>query len=875
MLRIVQNSTAKGAKSYYSTSDYYTEGQELVGLWRGEGAQRLGLSGIIRKEDWDALCDNQDPRTGERLTPRQKSNRRVGYDINFHVPKSVSVLYGLTGDERLLEAFREAVDETMRDMEGEVATRVRAKGKDEDRTTGNLVWGEFVHFTARPVDGVPDPHLHAHCFAFNLTWDGQEERWKAAQCAGLKRDAPYFEALFHSRLAQKLESDGFAIARSEQSWELAGVPASAIRTFSRRTAQIEAKAHELGITDPGERAELGAKTRARKNELLSMEQLRAEWRARLTLEDEDAIAQIGRVRDEPLRVDDGEAAHRAVTFALEHCFERRAVVPERRLLAVAIKHASGKASADAIGRQLQAENLLSAERRGQRYLTTRAVLDEEHHMLDFARAGRGACAPLQGAKDVELPKGLSVDQRKAVEHVLESHDRVILVRGAAGTGKTTMMRAAVAGIEAGGHRVLVFAPSADASRGVLRSEGFGEADTVARLLLDERMQERARGQVVWVDEAGLLGTRTMERLFEVARRLDARVVLSGDRRQHGSVDRGAALSLLEDEAGLVPAQLRDIRRQHGAYKEAVRALSEGRTEAGFAQLDQLGWIRVVDDSDRDRTIAHDFVETVASGKTALVVSPTHREGDAITAEIRSELKRIGQLRGKEHSILTLSNYNWTEAERADPGHYVAGDVLAFHQNAKGYANGQRVGVGNATVPVDQASRFQVFHSGSLSVAAGDVLRITRNGKTKDGRHRLNNGQLVTVKRFTRSGDLQLSNGWTLAKDFGHLAYGYVSTSHSSQGKTVDRVFIGQSSTSAPASSREQFYVSVSRARERATIYTDDKETLLESVKRSEDRLSATELDRERRAHLRRLEMSEPSQSPNQHQPMRRVAEHVR
>jgi RecA/RadA recombinase len=653
------------------------------------------------------------------------------------------------------------------------------------------------------------------------------------------------------------------------------VPASAIHAFSRRTAQIEAKAREQGITDLAEKAQLGAKTRAHKNEALSMEQLRELWRSRLTPDDKDAIAAAGRERAEPPRVTDDEAAHHAVKFALEHCFERRAVVAERRLLAVAIKHASGKASADAIGRQLQAENLLGAQRNGHRYLTTRAVLDEERHMLDFARAGRGACAPLRDAKDNEPPEGLSADQRKAVAHVLESRDRVILVRGPAGTGKTTMMRTAVAGIEAGAHKVRVFAPSADASRGVLRGEGFSEADTVARLLLDERMQERVRGQVVWVDEAGLLGTRTMERLFEVARRLDARVILSGDRRQHGSVERGAALSLLEDEAGLVPAQLRDIRRQHGAYKEAVRALSEGRTEAGFAQLDQLGWIRVVDDGDRDRAIAHDFVETIAAGKTALVVSPTHREGDAITAEIRSELKRIGRLRGKEHSILTLSNYNWTEAERADPGLYASGDVLAFHQNAKGYANGQRVEVGKGPVPVDQAARFQVFQSGSLAVAPGDILRVTRNGKTRDGKHRLNNGQLVTVKRFTRSGDLQLSNGWTIGKDFGHLAYGYVSTSHASQGKTIDQVFIGQSTVSAPASSREQFYVSVSRARERATIYTDDKEALLESVKRSEDRFSATELDRERRAHLLRLDVSDAGRARGERQLVARVAQHVR
>ena len=181
MLRIIQNSSVAGAQRYYSTADYYTEGQELAGVWRGTGARLLGLSGEVQRDDWDAMCDNKHPLTGEQLTARQRDVRRVGYDFNFHVPKSVSILYSLTQDERILDAFRESVGQTMTDMESEMQTRVRKAGKNEDRVTGNMVWGEFVHFTSRPVDGVPDPHLHAHCFVFNSTWDDKERAWKAGQ----------------------------------------------------------------------------------------------------------------------------------------------------------------------------------------------------------------------------------------------------------------------------------------------------------------------------------------------------------------------------------------------------------------------------------------------------------------------------------------------------------------------------------------------------------------------------------------------------------------------------------------------------------------------------------------------------------------------
>ena len=104
------------------------------------------------------------------------------------------------------------------------------------------------------------------------------------------------------------------------------------------------------------------------------------------------------------------------------------------------------------------------------------------------------------------------------------------------------MQEAAQHIERSGTKVFAFAPSADASRDVLRNAGFKDADTVARLLVDENLQRQAAGQLIWIDEAGLLGMRTMERVFDLAERIGARVLLSGDRRQHGSVERGAALN---------------------------------------------------------------------------------------------------------------------------------------------------------------------------------------------------------------------------------------------------------------------------------------------------------------------------------------------
>ena len=840
MLRITQNQHAGGAKSYYSTADYYSEGQELTGRWRGEAARKLGLVGDVKQPEWDALCDNRHPQTDEQLTPRRKSERTVGYDFNFHVPKSVSLLYVMTRDERLLDAFRDAVDGTMHDIESEMRTRVRKRGKNEDRVTGNMAWGEFVHLTSRPVEGVPDPHLHAHCFVFNTTFDGQERAWKAGQFRELKRDAPYFEAVFHARLAHRLADLGLPIERTKKGWELGGVPKGLVSKFSRRTAQIEEKAREMGLDNVEAKAELGAKTRERKQKNLTFPELQNTWRSWMSAEELDALAALEhRIGGSGEPVDD-TAAMRAMGHAMSHSFERSSVVPERYVITTALRQAVGKATVEQVVQQADRSGLIVGERDGRQMATTREVLAEERRVIGFAKHGRGACLPLTTKERIFERDWLNADQKKAARHVLESRDRVMIIRGGAGVGKTTLMKEAVAAIEDGGTRVFAFAPSAAASRGVLRDEGF-EADTVARLLIDEKLQQQAAGQLIWIDEAGLLGMKTLANVFALAEKIDARVLLTGDRRQHGSVERGAVLRLLEEEAGLVPAEVKEIQRQKGEYKEAVKALGDGRTGEGFNRLDKLGWVKEIPEDERYRQLAADYTAAAVAGKTALVVSPTHAEAGRIIGEIREALKASGAIATGDRTFRVLENANLTEAERGDAVNYQPGDVLQFHQNAKGFNRGDRLKVGGSgKLPVDQAARFQVFHAKELPLAPGDIVRITHNGKTADGQHRLDNGSMYQIRRFDDDGNIILGNGWMIGREFGHLTHGYVVTSHASQGKTVDRVFIGQSCESFPASSREQFYVSCSRAKEAVTVYTDDKESLRQVISRPEERVTATE-----------------------------------
>jgi len=146
-----------------------------------------------------------------------------------------------------------------------------------------------------------------------------------------------------------------------------------------------------------------------------------------------------------------------------------------------------------------------------------------------------------------------------------------------------------------------------------------------------------------------------------------------------------------------------------------------------------------------------------------------------------------------------------------------------------------------TPPVEFANRFELYHPTQLALAKGDRIRVTAGGKTKDGKHRLNNGSLFTVEGFTKRGDIIVDHGWVIDRDFGHMTYGYCITSHASQGVTVHKVFIGMASESFGATNERTGYVAITRGKEKAEIFTDDREALLRAVSRPDDPLSATEL----------------------------------
>jgi ATP-dependent exoDNAse (exonuclease V) alpha subunit len=350
-------------------------------------------------------------------------------------------------------------------------------------------------------------------------------------------------------------------------------------------------------------------------------------------------------------------------------------------------------------------------------------------------------------------------------------------------------------------------------------------------------------------------------LLSLAASKGARLILSGDEHQHGAVARGDALRLLSTIAGITPAQVNKIYRQkNAAYREAVEFLAAGDAHSAFERLDAMGAIKEINPDCPYEELAEDYLSALQRGKSALVICPTHKEGERVTDAIRKRLRKAGRIKGKETSALRYVGLNKTEAEKADWRNYSPGQVVQFNQNTPGIRRGSLWSVeevkGNAIrikkaddqfrfLPLGHANRFEIYRKNELPLAKGDKVRITRNGFDQDEK-RLNNGQLLDVAKISKSGEIILRNRqskatYKLSHDFGHLAHAHCITSHASQGKTADEVFIAQPAAAFPATDLRQFYVSVSRGRDKAHIYIDDKAALLELTSKVGDRKSSIEL----------------------------------
>jgi conjugative relaxase-like TrwC/TraI family protein len=908
------------AASYYEdgADDYYANEGE-ASEWQGKGAGALGLTGSVDSERFRELLAGrvtEDGRTS-RASTRQDANNRIGIDLTFSAPKSVSLQALIGGDPAIVRAHDLAVERAIAVAEERAQARRKWHGRSRVEDTRNLVVAKFRHETSREGD----PQLHTHALVLNLT-QRRDGEWRALHNDQIVKTTRYLGAVYRAEFAAELQRAGYALRHGRDGFfELAHIERAQLEAFSRRAAHIEARLAEGGLTREtatSEQAQHAALSTRRRKVSIERQALFAEWRARAAaLEIDFPRRNPGLVRDAASRApgpsgdtDAGtqaaaEGARRGVRFAVSHLTERQAIVEERELLDVALKHAMGRAALRDIEREIErlsasgylvreaplyraADALTHGEPRArgvwvsvltgrgvsreearhrvdeaiqegrlvpaERRYTTQTALEREKRILQIERDGRGKVAPIAPAEAVRdrlASSQLTFGQRAAIELIASTPNRVAGVQGYAGTGKSHMLDSAKALVEERGYRVVALAPYASQVR-ALHELGV-EARTLASFLAAKEKHLDGRTVLV-IDEAGTVPTRQMEAALKVAERADARVILVGDTRQTKAIEAGRPFDQLQ-EAGMATAHMEQIERQRSErLRKAVELAAKGEAARSLATIGEVREIR--DDGQRRAAIARDYARMAPEDRArTIVVAGTNEARRELNRAIREDLG----LEGKGHEYSVLVRRDTTQAERAFAKNYSPGELIQPERDypRAGLERGALYevvenGPGNHLTVRDEhgkslefspmtCRKLSVYEPERTELAAGDRVRITRNDAALD----LANGDRFTVAAVGRS-SLTLADGRRIVelpvRGPLHLDHAYATTIHASQGITAERVLIDASSKTR-TTTKETFYVALSRASREARVYTDDRTKLPAAVEREAEKHAALELER--------------------------------
>ncbi len=456
-----------------------------------------------------------------------------------------------------------------------------------------------------------------------------------------------------------------------------------------------------------------------------------------------------------------EGAAPSLRYAREHVFERVSVAQDHELKRGALQHGRGQIDLGELKAAALRDEHAGTVLKVGKEVATKESLERERAMVRSINEGQGRYGRLGDSQELTVSDRLRPEQKEAVQVILDSRDLAVNLRGAAGTGKTATLQEIRRGITEGGRSVLAVAPTRSAVE-ELEKVGFTGAMTLERLLQDRQAQARLRHRVLIVDEAGMVSSRQMSQLLQVARQQGAQLVFSGGTRQIQSVEAGDALRVLGRESRLRSVSLCQVQPQTLAeYRGAVEEL-RGDPARGFARSERMGAVREVDWAERAGQVSLAYREaagqTNAHGqaRSVLVVAPTHGEIRRLTNAIRADRERAGEL-GVSQQLTRHAPLHWTEAQKKDIRKYQPGHVLEFHKATKDVGKNEAVEVvgvegdklrvqkgsgEQVTLTRRQAQAYSVFEKQEIAVRGGDRLLLEANHR--ESGFRATNGELVTV-----------------------------------------------------------------------------------------------------------------------------------
>ncbi|MEX2171050.1 MAG: MobF family relaxase [Pirellulales bacterium] len=826
--------------------DYYTAGGEPPGRWFGRGAEALGLAGQLAAEafcrvlagadaDGQPLLKIHKPKAkvaADVLRQSDRAERVPGYDLCFSAPKSVSVLWAVGPRyvrEAVEESFDSAVKQTLDWLSSNIPLCRRGRaGRTEQ--LAELVVGMFDHSTSRVTERDDwQPQLHRHCVVANVAL-GADGRWSAVNSRKLHEWArtlgPMFRAILAAELVDRLgvdlirPNDG---AERLASWfEVNGVSAELCDRWSSRRHEIEellAVDEGFGAaSDAGARERANLATRKTKSSMPARSELFSKWGdvARDFGLTPQSLESLTNRRQTPLNREQAFAAcWKAAIASIE---ATQATFTERDILRAVCEAGqalgiSGLWLAEQVREKLTADQeilCLGVQSGEQQFATSEMWQREELLLANFEtlRSARGAKVHDDEFIPTLEANRLSDEQQEAAGDILKSTSALRLLTGVAGAGKSTTLKAIREAFESAGYAVHGAALAGTATEELTKKAGI-RSRTIASHLhrlesgtdpaekserrppyeasaepLPTPLSEIQPGDVLVLDEAGMVDAGTMLRLTEAANRLGLTLILVGDARQLQPIAPGGPFTHLlgKEKAATLATNL----RQHDpADRQAAEDFRSGDAASALRNYAERGRL----------TVAEDRAEALTSLVAAWTAAggPTQPQDHVIFTGTRADARAANRLAQRERERAGEIDFSTSiphEGERI-----CLYDRVLFHKNI--FTDGVRNGYRGEVVAID---RFL------------NRVTVRLDGET---------GREVTVRLADYA-----DHGLTLH---------YGQTTHKGQGQTVEHAYLLAGGKMAD---RELAYVQATRGRCSTQVFVDrahagdDLEELANALSRS-------------------------------------------
>jgi Ti-type conjugative transfer relaxase TraA len=469
-------------------------------------------------------------------------------------------------------------------------------------------------------------------------------------------------------------------------------------------------------------------------------------------------------------------------LALQALTQQQSTFTRQDLARLIHRHSDGAAQFAAIMTKVEASPELvrvGQDGRGRVRFSTREMVAVERRMeaTALSLSVRTTHAVAVARRRAALAgTSLGREQQLAFGHVTRSRDLAVVV-GYAGTGKSTMLNVAREAWEAQGYRVRGAALSGIAAEGLEAGAGIASR-TIASWehAWAQGFETLGPRDVMVVDEAGMIGSRQMERVLAVAQSTGAKLVLVGDHEQLQAIEAGAAFRAIVERVGAV--ELTEVHRQQTAWqREATRELATGRTQAALDRYAAAGMVHAhATDEAAEREVVAGWQDgrRRAPGESRIMLTYT-RDGVRRMNDHARVLRRAAGELGDDHILPTALG------ARA----FAAGDRIYFLRNERGLGGPGGTAVKNGTL-------------GTITAIDGDGA-----------------GSRLTV-RLDRE---DRATGAAAVVTFGLAAYadidhGYAATLHKAQSVTVDRAHV----LVAPGMDRHLAYVALSRHRHGVALH---------------------------------------------------------